>query len=67
MAEAQAIVCEGLGKSFGSTRAVRELELHVPHGVVEGLPGPNGAGKTTAIRLLLDHGALQHLIATHGH
>ncbi len=47
-----AIRASGLGKSFGATRAVDGVELHVPHGAVYGLLGPNGAGKTTTIRML---------------
>jgi daunorubicin/doxorubicin transport system ATP-binding protein len=47
-----AIRASGLAKSFGATRAVDGVELHVPHGAVYGLLGPNGAGKTTTIRML---------------
>ena len=38
-------------KTFGgATRALDDLTLTVPQGVVYGLVGSNGAGKTTAIR-----------------
>ena len=47
-----ALEAEGLSKSFGELRAVGELDLVVPAGVVLGFLGPNGAGKTTAIRML---------------
>jgi ABC-2 type transport system ATP-binding protein len=47
-----ALEAEGLSKSFGELRAVGELDLIVPAGVVLGFLGPNGAGKTTAIRML---------------
>ena len=43
---------EGLRKSFGSTEALRGVDLEVPRGKVCGLLGPNGAGKTTAVRIL---------------
>jgi ABC-2 type transport system ATP-binding protein len=48
-----AIRTEGLSKTFGSTRALVDLNLEVPAGEVLGYLGPNGAGKTTTIRLLL--------------
>jgi ABC-2 type transport system ATP-binding protein len=43
----------GLVKTFGSLRALDELELHVRPGEVHGFLGPNGAGKSTTIRVLL--------------
>ncbi|MGH8910505.1 MAG: ATP-binding cassette domain-containing protein [Egibacteraceae bacterium] len=47
-----AIVVEGLEKSYGPTRALDGIDLHVDSGTVFGLLGPNGAGKTTAVRIL---------------
>ncbi|MEU8607599.1 ABC transporter ATP-binding protein [Actinoplanes sp. NPDC048791] len=49
----EAISVAGLTKSFGRTRALNGLDLHVRTGEVHGFLGPNGAGKTTAIRILL--------------
>lgn len=46
------IVAEGLGKSFGSVRALDGVTLCVRSGTVLGLLGPNGAGKTTMVRIL---------------
>ncbi len=43
---------EGLCKSFGKVRALRDVDLTVEAGTVFGLLGPNGAGKTTAIKVL---------------
>ncbi len=48
-----AIKTEGLSKYFKDKRAVDNLNLEVPEGVIFGYLGPNGAGKTTTIRLLL--------------
>jgi len=44
---------EHLSRSFGSVRALDDLSLDVPAGIVFGFLGPNGAGKTTTIHLLL--------------
>jgi ABC-2 type transport system ATP-binding protein len=41
----------GVGRSFGSTRALADVDLDLEPGVI-GLLGPNGAGKTTLLRLL---------------
>lgn len=41
-----------LSKSYGSHKALTNLDLHVPTGVIFGLLGPNGAGKTTLIRII---------------
>jgi ABC-2 type transport system ATP-binding protein len=46
------VVAQGLGKRFGDTWVLRDLDLDVPTGTVLGLLGPNGAGKTTAVKLL---------------
>ena len=48
-----AIRTENLTCEFGALRAVNQLTLEVPTGIVFGFLGPNGAGKTTTIRLLL--------------
>ena len=45
---------EALTREFqGGVRALDNLTLEVPAGIVFGFLGPNGAGKTTTIRLLL--------------
>ena len=48
-----AIRLENVTRDFGAVRAVDDLSLEVPAGVVFGFLGPNGSGKTTTIRLLL--------------
>jgi len=44
---------EHLSRSFGPVKALDDLSLEVPAGIVFGFLGPNGAGKTTTIHLLL--------------
>jgi len=51
-APGDAIVVEGLHKSFGKVQALRGIDFAVPRGSVLGMLGPNGAGKTTAVRVL---------------
>jgi ABC-2 type transport system ATP-binding protein len=45
-------------KTFGATRALDGLDLHVAEGEIHGYLGPNGAGKSVTIRTLL--GLLRH-------
>lgn len=47
-----AIEAVGLGRDYGSTRALGALDLLISPGASVGLLGPNGAGKTTAMLLL---------------
>ena len=47
------IETRNLKKSFGSTKALRGIDLNVEKGDIYGFIGPNGAGKTTTIRILL--------------
>ncbi len=44
---------EGVSKSYGEVRALRNVNFSVCAGEVVALLGPNGAGKTTAVKLLL--------------
>jgi len=47
------IEIRGLTKTFGTTRALDDLDLSVSPGEVHGFLGPNGSGKSTTIRVLL--------------
>lgn len=48
-----AIRIRNVTKCFGSTCAVRNLDLDVPRGSLCGFLGPNGAGKSTTIRMIM--------------
>lgn len=48
-----AISVHDLVKTFGSFRALDDMNLTVPTGAVTGFLGPNGSGKSTTIRVLL--------------
>src|SRR3954462_6540652 len=52
MSQDEAIVVEGLEKSYGSVKALCGVDFTAQTGTVLGLLGPNGAGKTTAVRIL---------------
>lgn len=52
MSAESAIELKNLGKSFGSFRAIDEVNLSIRRGEVFGLLGPNGAGKTTTMRII---------------
>ena len=41
----------GLGKSYGSTKALVDCNLAIPEGHIVALVGPNGAGKSTLLSL----------------
>ncbi len=45
------IESHGLGKSYGSTKALDDCTLAIPEGHIVALVGPNGAGKSTLLSL----------------
>ena len=47
-----AIQVQGLDKSFGGRRVVRDVSIEVEEGRITGFLGPNGSGKTTTLRML---------------
>jgi ABC-2 type transport system ATP-binding protein len=46
------IELRGVSKTFGTKRAVDQLDLHVRAGELFAFLGPNGAGKTTTIKMV---------------
>ena len=53
MSDAVAIEVKGLGKTYDTVTAVKNLSLSVMQGEIFGLLGPNGAGKSTTLRILI--------------
>lgn len=49
---AELFQAEGLHKSFGGIRAVRDISLAIPANTVFAIIGPNGAGKSTLLNLM---------------
>jgi len=50
--EPDGLVVTRVSKSYGSTQALRRLDLRAPRGEITGVAGPNGAGKSTLVGIL---------------
>lgn len=48
----EAIVATGIGKRFGTTRALGDISFSIGESEVFGFIGPDGAGKTTLFRII---------------
>ncbi len=46
------ITVDGVSKSYGNVKALRDVSLSVGRGEIFGIVGPDGAGKTTLFRIL---------------
>ncbi|GHE75881.1 Fe(3+) ions import ATP-binding protein FbpC [Amycolatopsis deserti] len=46
------LTLSGIAKSFGSTRVLDGIDLHVPEHSLTAVLGPSGCGKTTLLRLI---------------
>ncbi len=44
---------EGLSKSYGKQRVLKDIELTVGEGQIYGLIGPSGSGKTTLVKMIV--------------
>ena len=55
MTQSGDIALVNVTKRFGTTVAVDNLNLHLPHGSYCCLLGPSGCGKTTILRLIAGH------------
>ena len=47
-----ALETDRISKHFGAVRAVDELSISIPRGVMTSIVGPNGSGKSTLVNLL---------------
>lgn len=66
-----AVILEGVRKTFSGHVAVDQLDLKIPSGSLFGFIGPNGSGKSTSLRMILriyypDSGRIVVLGAEHG-
>ena len=52
MSQHPALSLSGISKTFGSTRALRQLHLDIHPGEVVALMGANGSGKSTLVRII---------------
>ena len=49
---ASLLAAEGVGKTFGVTKVLRDVKIDVRAGEIRGLVGQNGSGKSTLVKIL---------------
>jgi ABC-2 type transport system ATP-binding protein len=54
-AETDGITLQSLSKSYGDTRVLEGIDLHLSPGRIYGLLGANGVGKTTMMSVICNH------------
>lgn len=59
VAEDPVVRLEGVGLSYGKTKALREVSLDIPAGLMVGLIGPDGVGKSSLLSLVSGARAVQ--------
>jgi branched-chain amino acid transport system ATP-binding protein len=53
--ESPLLSVQGITKSFGGIKALRQVSIDLSPGMIRGLIGPNGAGKTTLFNVITGH------------
>jgi len=60
MSSFPALELNNVSHSFGETRVLHDINLHVQHGSITALLGPSGEGKTTLLRIIAGLERPQH-------
>ena len=53
MHDENVVSLEGVSRSFGEIRAVKNLDMGIEKGAIHGLLGPNGSGKSTTMKMIM--------------
>ena len=62
------IEISGLSKKYGSSYAIKDLNLKIEDGLIYGFLGPNGAGKSTTMNIITGYlSATSGTVTVDGH